>query len=46
MNCPVCAFDNDLKTKEELLEHITFQHKDNPTLLIQKFVEYVADHET
>jgi len=46
MNCPVCAFGTGFKTKEDILEHMTFQYMANPTLLIQKFAEYIAAHET
>jgi hypothetical protein len=46
MNFNVCALATGLKTKEDILEHMTFEHMDNPTLLIQKFAEYIAAHET
>jgi len=45
MNCPVCGSATDLKTKEDILKHMTFEYMDNPTLVIQKFAEYIADHE-
>jgi len=35
-----------LAGSEIVVAFVSFEHMDNPTLLIQKFAEYIAVHET
>ena len=44
MKCLVCTAATDLNSRKDLLDHMQ-AHRNNPDLLIEKFADYVAEHE-
>lgn len=45
MKCPVCLLTTGLKTKEDIVVHLSY-HKNDLELLLERFAEYIVTHET
>jgi len=45
MKCPVCLLATGLKTKEDMVVHLSY-HKNNLDLLLERFAECILAHET
>jgi hypothetical protein len=45
MKCPICLLATGLKTREEMVVHLSY-HGNNLDLLLERFAEYIVAHET